>query len=304
MLRKTLLVVVIALVAHTPVPAQEDRYRAWTGAAGDEGLDVLVAELRRLTREAAQARAADPRFLRDLEDLADRYDRPRPTELFHDDFRDGDLQRSPAWSLVRGNARADPGRGLVFDATTTPAPGPSGDGHTEGDPGAELALALLGSLLNPNRKDGDGVTADPSTTSPGSDTLVFTRVDIPNAFALRARLDLSADSGTVEFGVVQVSSEGPGYRLALVPGARGTVEVLRVGSRGAAVIERVDAAIAHGVALEWTRNDRGEMTVNLDGQAVLTTVDRGFKDRFVGLQIRHQGGPLALNHVTLLGTDR
>jgi hypothetical protein len=289
----------LALPAHG-----DSRYDTWPGAAGAGDLESLVAELRRLTREAEQARAADPRFLRDLEDLADRYDRPWRQELLHDDFGDGDYRRDPDWTVLRGVFRADPRRGLVLDprAVAAPAPTPSPGEERERDPGAELAMALLGSLMN-QRQQGSGEPA-PAAPGPPADGVIYTRLEVPNAFALEVELAVTEAAGAVEFGVFQGRADGPGYRLAVAPGPQGVVELLRVSGRGTAVVERARAEVGGTLRLGWTREKDGEMRVTLDGREVFASTDRGFRDPFIGLQVRHQGGGYQVREITLLGPGR
>ncbi len=295
---------VLALLVTTPAVG-ESRYGAWQGGAGGGSLEDLVAELRRLTREAEEARAADPRFLRDLKDLADRFHRPWPRELLFDDFRDGDYRRDPQWTVQGGVFRADPRRGLLLDtpAPAAAAPPPDRGEEGQGDPGAELAMALLGSLMDRNRDD-RGEKAAPPARREQEEGLIHTRVAVPNAYALQARLAVAEAGGALEFGVFQGRPGGPGYRLALAPGDGGSVELLRVGSRGTAVVERARADVRGEVELQWTRGEDGRMRVELDGKALIDTVDRGFRDPFIGLQVRQQGGRYWLREVTLLGTPR
>lgn len=269
-------------------------------------MEELLSELRKLTREAREAQAADPRFLRDLEDLAQRFDQTWPRELLHDGFGDGDYRRNPAWTVLRGEFRADSRQGLVLDPTAkATSPAPAGGDKGKSDPGAELAMALLGSLMNQNREDeGGGSPATDRSAPAPADELIYTRLDIPNAYAVHLRLTVQEADGAFEVGVFQREADGPGYRLALVPGRQGSVELLRVGSRGTAVVDRASARVEGDMRLEWSRDDRGKMSVKLDGEELLASTDRGFEDPFVGLQLRHQGGRFLVREVTLLGSGR
>ena len=76
---KTLIVVVAAMAAPVPAPAQQ--YQPWnnpdTGRtqAGSDQMQGFVERLNSLIDEAERSRAADPGFLSDLRGLADEYRR-------------------------------------------------------------------------------------------------------------------------------------------------------------------------------------------------------------------------------------
>ncbi len=98
-----------------PAGAQEGRYASWqdpsrTAPAG-KGAQELVDKLLTMIEEAEKSRAADPRFLRDLRDLAGRFDAPWRKTLFSDDFRDGDFTAGPAWTVTAGRFWIEKGYG-------------------------------------------------------------------------------------------------------------------------------------------------------------------------------------------------
>ena len=95
-----------------------------------------------------------------------------------------------------------------------------------------------------------------------------------------------------------------GYRLLYEPG-RG-VQLQRVGNRGTSVVDTSANAFSledkkfH--TLEWTRRADGQMKVLLDGQEILSVVDRGFSDPFDGVRLSDKGGDFILRKIAVYGT--
>jgi hypothetical protein len=96
-----------------------------------------------------------------------------------------------------------------------------------------------------------------------------------------------------------------GYRLGYMPGGRPALELLRVTSRGSAVVEAYDQSVSleDGKAhtLQWTRDRKGEMRVLLDGKELMSTADRGIQESFSGFTIANLGGDYAIDEVTIEG---
>ncbi len=291
---------------------QGGRYGAW---GGEERTQRLLDELRTLVEEAERARAADRRFLGDLRDLVRRYDRPWRDELLSEDFssatRGAGLGR---WEVLEGRFVIDRYDGLVAElASGARAAAPAGRGEPppagSSDPGRDLAMALLGSLL----KQQGGASPAPATTPPASAApaapgraAIRAPLAIPNAFAARLELRTLDPGAELEIGVSQRS--GHGYRLALrsaPTGGQAAIELRRMSPRGYAVIGSSFAppALADGAAhtLEWTRNPAGEMAVLLDGETVVEARDRSLRDPFTGLDIAEAAGRTGIRSISLWG---
>lgn len=80
--------------------------------AQTEPADVLVTELKSLIDSAERSRAADPRFIEDLRGAVARYQTSAITEIFSDDFRDGDISGNPRWMVIEGEFSIDRNHGL------------------------------------------------------------------------------------------------------------------------------------------------------------------------------------------------
>ena len=293
---------VFALVA-APASAQK-RYSPWAGAeppvsADRERLQGFVDRLNTLVDEGEKARAADPRFLRDLRDLARGYDRPWRKLVLADDFGDGDFTAGPAWTVTAGRYWVEGGWGLrskVDPAATRPQ-------QQEKRSERDAALAILGTILGQaaGRGKGGGSTA----TGVAATAAIHTGVRITNAFAIEIELSSWLGQGRLEFGPYRGADRATGYRLAYTPG--GGLELLRVSPWGSSVVERVAGPLtledkkAHRI--EWTRRPDGEMVVSVDGKALFTTVDRGVTDPLDGFLMVNRGGDYILKRLAVYGTE-
>jgi hypothetical protein len=288
---------VVAIGFAGTAPAQTSRYEP---IDQPDRLQEMVNRLKTLVDEADRARAADRRFIRDLRDLLRTYDWPWQTKIFHDDFRDGDYARNPAWQLAEGGFRVDQRLGLrtlgqpVEARQKAPA-------RQSDDSGRDLAIALLGSLLEKNQGGEPKVKPAPS---PARGTIQL-NAGIPNSFALELDLRAVGQAGEIEFQVLQTGAASQGYRLRYVPGGSPTFELRRFTNRGTSVIaahyDPVDAHDGTFHKLVWTRRSSGEMQLKLDEKDLLKTVDRTLTKRFSAFQIRHTGGDFAIREVTLWG---
>ncbi len=295
---------VFALVG-APASAQE-RYSPWPGAepsvsADRERLQGFVDRLNTLIDKGEKARAADPRFLRDLRDLGRGYDRPWRKLVLADDFGDGNFTADPAWTVTAGRYWVEGGWGLrskVDPAATQPQPQ-----QQEKLSDRDAALAILGTILG--QAAGRGKRGEPAATGVAATAAIHTGVRITNAFAIEIDLSSWLGQGRLEFGPYRGADRATGYRLAYTPG--GGLELLRVSPWGSSVIERVAGPLtledkkAHRI--EWTRRPDGAMAVTVDGKALFTAVDRGFTDPFDGFLMVNRGGDYILKRLAVYGTE-
>ncbi len=129
---------------------------------------------------------------------------------------------------------------------------------------------------------------------------IYTRASIQNAFRMRAELSAHRNDGEAILGVYQRRRPTSGYRLAFLPGR---IEIRAVSRRGTRVVEFAAAPfnLADGRRhnIEWRRGKRGDMSVRVDGQRVLQTRDRGFRDSFDGFTYATKRGDFALRSVRI-----
>ncbi len=295
---------VFALVS--PPASAGEHYSAWPGAetsvsADRERLQGFVDRLNTLVDDGEKARAADPRFLRDLRDLARGYDRPWHKLVLADDFGDGNFTADPAWPVTEGRYWVEGGWGLRSKIDLAAAQTQPQQQEKRSD--RDAALAILGTILG--RTSGRGKRGEPAATGVAATAAIHTGVRITNAFAIEIDLSSWLGQGRLEFGPYRGADRDTGYRLAYTPG--GGLELLRVSPWGSSVVERVAGPLTledkKTHRIEWTRRADGEMTVSLDGKALFTTVDRGVTDPFDGFLMVNRGGEYILKRLAVYGTE-
>lgn len=280
--------------------------------AADQGEKALLEELRVLAEKARRERAADRWLQRALDDLVARYDRPWQRTLFFDDFRDGDYDRNPRWALLEGRFEVVRNRGLVAwnDAAGrqgglgTDSPMEDRPPAGQGDLGAALVGALLQQALGP--PPGGRPSDEAPARRSGPDRL-RARVNATNAFALSATLSASeAPSTGLALALLQSTEGTYGYRLRLQTGPRSHVELERIRRGRSAIVERVplNDAFADGRLhdLIWQQMPDGTVKVMLDEQTLFEVRDRAFRDGYPWLELRHEGGDLAIRAIRIEGT--
>ena len=229
-----------------------------------------------------------------MRELIRGYDWPWRVKILDEDFTDGRVANTPKWTILSGKFRAEHGIGLhsVIQAKATQQ-----KQNTNND---DLAAQLLNQLLKQAISSQGGQTQTTPTSA-----LIHVATPIANAFALETAISSSLSTGRFEMAVYQREPGGAGYRLAYNPGARPSLELLRVGSRGTSVIDAYYETITLNdstpCAFQWTREDRGEMVVSFGGVEVIRATDRGLRDAFDGLALSNLGGDFSVRNLRLTG---
>lgn len=262
---------------------------------GDRRLRRLLKELRSLIRDAAQDRAADPRFLGDLRQLVRRYDLPQRTRILFDNFSDGNLSHNPIWRVSGTGVNVSSHTGLRMRYA------PHLTVQTNQNSRQSSRDALIGSLLGQ-------LTGHPQEPQQPQRRQIQSRppriaaaAAIPNAFAIELTFGSSSrDGGRFVVGVTQ-GRQQLGYRLAYNPGSNQPIELIRRGKRGAAIIDATQGRLKLEDAklhkLRMARDRRGEMTIGVDGKVLIRTVDRTFGGDFDGVVMINQGGDYTIRSV-------
>ena len=261
----------------------------------------LVDELNTLIDAADTARAADPKFIRDLRDLARRFDWPWRKRVLFDDFSDGNVNANPVWTVAGAPVTVDRIGGVRLRVSME-TPQTAAQPRQSTDSG-DVAVQILGQLLKQRSSEPD--KPKPAATR-HKESVLATSAAAANQFAIQADIIFAdAVDGYIEMGVIQ-GADGLGYRVGIRPRAHDAeVEILRVGSRGSGVVNSAQVAAAtwgaqsatQPKAVLFTRDDVGNMNVSIDGTVVLSANDRAFRDGFGGFIVRNGGGDYVVKSI-------
>jgi hypothetical protein len=264
-------------------------------------LAAALDELRDITDQAEQTRAADRSVITQLRDLIRRYDWPWRVALFSDDFRDGNFDVNPRWRVAMGNfeVEADLGLRVWF------RPRKKAVAAAKQDDGAKQLLGIIfGEIVKQS-----GPETNETVSASATHSEIFLRVPITNAFAIKvqlASLRKPGATGRLAIGPYQGRDRAVGYRLVYVAGKKPAIELVRFSRSGSAVIEAqsLEAGLEDGEFhdIEWRRAPDGTMTVLLDGALVLETRDRRLRDPFAGLSISTPKGNFGIRQISADGT--
>jgi len=296
------------LAVAAPLPAAV----AQVEAGGEAQMQDLIDELRTELERGEKERLIDPWFLRDLRQAIDRYDNPWDRLIFEDAFSSRGSRPEPPWQVVAGEILVDWRYGMrsVVEPVAVEL---QAEAPQEEEPEGKLDQ-LFGALLKRAAGKREQAQSQP-TLDLGTELKPAAAIvpkPITNAFSIRMEVTSrpveGVDAPRFEFGPYQGESAAAGYRLALLPGRRPSLELTSTSSRGTvSTIDLHDGALAledgkvHVV--EWTRNVDGRMAVSVDGTQVMDAGDRRFTGNFDGFSLANQGGDFALRTIRIDGTE-
>lgn len=272
---------------------------------------ALLEELRNLTQQSRERRAADRWLQRALDDLIAKYDYPWQRTLLFEDFADGDFNHNPTWQVTEGRFEVIRGQGLSSRLTpNSPANQGThaGSNNPQVSPEAAVAGLIAGALFG-NKGQQPAAPEPAPAPSPvlSGPHQIQLKAKVTNAFALTLafRLD-STQEGAFELALLQSERGSYGYRLLVDSHRRGGVELQRIrGGRGAIVESQpLPLAINDGRLhdLIWRQDRDGTVSVLLDDKRVFEVRDRAFRDPYPWLQLRHTAGDLSVRSVRIDGT--
>jgi hypothetical protein len=288
----------LAIAATVPTTVADTttttpQYSQWSGAK-DQQMKALIADLKAKIAAAEQSQAASPDFLADLKALQAKFEALQTsmttgasaatgpasgTQLFSDDFKDGDYTANPAWKVSAGTWSVNlsgSNYGLVSRIK----------------PQKVNLNNVLGALLNTQQSSAQSEFAS-----------IYTPVKLPNAFTLKVSLTSRDNTGGLNLGVYQGTSGSTLYRVLYQPGAFPGIAIQKVTSSGATTLGQSSGGVklednkAHD--LVFARDAQGNMTVTVDGSTVATAKDTSIAGDMSGLLFVNSGGTYYIRSVTV-----
>lgn len=306
-MKRFLLIFLVSLALPAVALAQTPKYSTWsdpskpsTQTSSNADGTGFADKLNKLIDEAEKARAADPTFLKDLRALANSYSLPTLRTIFNDTFEDGNYTQSPAWNVASGAYFIESGWGLrnkILEA------GQTAQNEQQVDSGEDLAIALLGSILQQATGAQQQQQAAASTQTKTQENLITSSVRISNAFVMSMEVSSWIANGHFEVGVFQGSNANAGYRILYQSGQ--PLQLLKVGSKGRTTIAQSNTLLTiedkkfH--TIRWSREASGEMIVSVGGKEMIRATDRSFSDAFDGVRLSDQGGDFIVKRISVDG---
>jgi hypothetical protein len=280
-----------AVVADSTTPT----YTQWSGTK-DQQMKTLIADLKAKIAAGEQSQAASPDFLADLKDLSTKFEALQTsmsatsstssstvasgTQVFSDDFSDGNYTSSPTWKVSAGTWTVDQ----------------SGSNHglTSKIKSQKVNLTnVLGALLNQQN----------TTQTQNQFASIYTPAKIPNAFTLKVTLTSKDKQGGLNLGVYQGSSGSTLYRMVYQPGGTPGISIQKVTSTSVTTIASSSGSTVledgqpHDLVL--TRDASGNMTVTVDGEQAASGKDTSLTGNMTGLLFVNSGGTYYIRSVTV-----
>jgi hypothetical protein len=271
------------------------QYSQWSGTK-DQQLKSLIADLKAKIAAAEQSQAASPDFLADLKALSAKFDALQAagttatsstatapaagTQLFADDFSDGNYTANPAWKVSAGTWNVDL----------------NGSNHG-------LYSKIKAQKVNLQNVLGALLSQQSNTQSQNQFASIYTPVKLPNAFTLKVTLTSRDKQGGLNLGVYQGASGSTLYRMVYQPGSAPGISIQKVTSSGVTTLGSSTGSLnledgqPHDLVL--ARDASGNMTVTVDGKQAATAKDTSLAGDMTGLLFVNSGGTYYIRSVTV-----
>lgn len=218
--------------------------------------------------------------------------------LVHDDFRDGDYEQDPSWTIDTGRFFVDP------DHTLRSVVGVEADEDEQvpADPPdfAEVATAVLGAVL-------EGALGEAPVGPIGALEIaeIYLPQEINEAFAIELDLRVLQSEGGVALGPYAGERREHGYRLIYIGADQHRLELREVeGDRSRLLASHPAGELAEGAvhSVLWTLAPDGPMVVELDGREIMRVEEPAPDESFAGFTLQNFGGDYALHRIAIYGS--
>lgn len=206
-----------------------------------------------------------------------------------DDFSDGNYRNDPSWQVVAGNFNIRDGELVSQIDTQRP--------ESSQDLGKSVLQGVLGEVL--------GVQA----TGQNSSAAIVQATDFNSAFQISTRV-LGNALGSARFGIgpYRGTNVSHGYRLVYDSERSSPLALIVLSDNGNRTImsARSGTNLADGRwhDVVWTRDQRGQMTIEVDGQVEIEVLDQSLGGMNDGLSLVNLGGLWRVDDVSVATLDR
>ncbi|MEX0921475.1 MAG: hypothetical protein WD489_08055 [Rhodovibrionaceae bacterium] len=160
---------------------------------------------------------------------------------------------------------------------------------------------------------GSGGTVFSSRSSGGSSRM-SSGMELGEAFVLTLRMTLrplAGVQGRVAIGPYRGAPQDGGYRLVILTGAGASVPAFALERQdaggGTETLATYDGPLriedGQEREIRWTRDGGGEMTISIDGKAILSARDRSLAGGFDGVVLVNSGGDVEVGAIETEGAD-
>jgi peptidoglycan hydrolase-like protein with peptidoglycan-binding domain len=290
-------------VASKKTPPPSSGPSAEIKAAPEKQTQEVIDQLKEIVQRGENERRADRYFLSELYELIRSYDWPWRKRIFHDDFQDGELKRTPAWNIVSGDFWVDSKNRLMSRFSPPEQKSEASMDSQEEDTGTRIIKSILGEIMKE-----EGEKSEQRTTQP-TKAEIYSNKSISNPFSMDIQLLMltSGNAFRLDIGPYQGIQRDNGYRLSFVGGQTPALELLRQTSKGSYIIDISESVktLTDGRphTVRWQRYSDGNMTVAIDEEVIIRTMDRSFENSFEGVSIVNHNGDFAIHSIDVYGIE-